>query len=124
MTQEYFEIRSDINEHYIYIALRGFWSVETVAEYYRAKNAAIDKYIAAGYSIENIKILFDISQWDTQSRKVSEMIDALDDRDVKAAVIAQSAMLPRKQSQRLAGKNYQFFSDKEEALAWLNNDHS
>ncbi len=113
-----------IDSGFIHIALRGFWSAETVPAYYNAKNTAIDQVVATGTPINDVKILFDIREWETQARNVTEMIDALDDRGIKAAVIAQSAMLPRKQSERLAGDNYQFFGTKEEAIAWLKSDHS
>ncbi len=119
-----YDIQFESGTNLIHIALRGFWSVETVSEYYDAKNIAIDKVIASGCSINNVRILFDIREWDTQSREVGEMILALDDRGVKGAVIAQKAMLPRKQSERLAGSNYQFFATQEAALTWLNSDHS
>ncbi len=119
-----FDIKIDSDSNYIHIALRGFWSAETVPKYYHAKNAAIDKVIASGYSPHDVKILFDIREWETQSRTVSNMIQDLEDRGVKGAVIAQAAMLPRKQSERLAGSNYQFFGTKEEAMAWLNNNPS
>lgn len=119
-----FDINIDTSNGCIHIAMRGFWTTDTVPQYFKAKDAAMDKMIASGCAERDVKILFDIREWETQAREVTEMIDAVEDNGVRGAVIAQSAMLPRKQSQRLAGDNYQFFATKEEALKWLLNDQS
>lgn len=119
MKQENFEIRPDPHNKTIYIVMRGFWSLDDVSDYFDQKNAAIQKMQSSGIAQSHIKIMIDLSDWNTQTKAVADLIDKNSSLAVKTAVVLQKSMLSNRQSRRIASEGYQFFESQSDALAWL-----
>lgn len=120
MTQMNFEVRADIYNKIIYIIMRGFWSLDDVSAYFDQKNDAIQKMKNSGIAQDHIKIMIDLSDWSTQTKAVADLIDKNSSLAVKTAVVLQKSMLSNRQSRRIASEGYQFFENKADAMAWLN----
>ena len=121
MSQQHYQFLINYENSRIEIAMIGFWTMEIMDSYVKAKKQALDDIRVTGKSRDDITILFDISEWQLQSKEVAERLAMYDGGNdaFKTAVVTRSDTLHKMQSKRIATQDYWFFSNKAEAEKWL-----
>ncbi|MEL7447393.1 MAG: STAS/SEC14 domain-containing protein [Pseudomonadota bacterium] len=120
-TEPYFRISLHEDHCEVHSVAGGFWSVETITEYFDAVNEAALPLVKAR---KPIYALVDFSDFVTQDRATGEAI-----RDhlllsqqfglKRIAIVAGSALVKLQYRRLSQGLEVEYFEDKNEAANWL-----
>ena len=117
-----FSIATDPDQKMLHIALRGFWTEETMDRYDRALRDAGAAMLAAGCPLPEILCLVDAREMSTQTQGLIAQYQArfgAPDRQAKRIATVTSSALMKLQAQRLAFPNQRIFENEQEAISWL-----
>ena len=126
MPSDKFEIRSDVGNGLLRIALRGNWDVETIREYKEAVTGAVAALYEAGKKPGQLVALVDTREAGAQSQEViaayqKELGSGSGLAPRKLATLVSSHLLKR-QVERIAMPNQRLFTEERDALTWLLSD--
>ena len=117
--ESHHRINLDEARRLILVELGGFWTAETAHHFIAEFRAAI---AAAGATGMRFATFCDATRLDVQSGGTVEVLRSFfgtaDLGDGKGAVLVDKALL-RLQAARIVGTTVRFFSERDEAMAWL-----
>lgn len=117
-----FEIMTVPDRRLMRIAMRGFWTEATIAEYDVAVQDAALAMARAGCPRTEILAFVDARELDAQAQPLianyQSRFSAPDRQPRRIATVVSKALV-RMQAQRVAFANQQIFTDEREAMDWL-----
>ena len=117
-----FTVEAEPSRKLLRIALRGFWTEETIERYDRALRDAAGTMAAVGCPLAEILCLVDARDLSTQTQQLiadyRTRFSASERQPKRIATVTSSALM-KLQAQRLAFPNQRIFDNEQEAVDWL-----